>query len=208
MKVNINSGDWKTDNGIMYYSQKNREWYCNECKKSFISPRTAGTHSDIHSISLPYARKEKIEVSLHVVKKLKIEENTKSSEPSIVKNEKIFNSDTNYRSIVQNVEKPHFTSKLEPKSALFRETDAKIRLAMMLRQLESLGVYSKEYIEELKIQYGFIIKPEPKPVDNSMILFLMMQNKQNYQQPSFSEQLWDGLCKAMYEKMKQEETIQ
>jgi len=35
-----------------------------------------------------------------------------------------------------------------------------------------------------------------------------MQNKQNYQQPSFSEQLWDGLCKAMYEKMKQEETIQ
>jgi len=207
MTVNINSGDWKTDNGIMYYSQKNREWYCKECEKSFISPRPAGTHSDFHSITLPYARKEKIEVPLHVVKKLKIEENIKSSEPSIAKNEQRFSSDTNHRSIVQNIEKPHFTPKLEPKSAQTRINESKIRLAMMLRQLESLGVCSKEYIDELRIKYGMMEKPEP--VDNSnMILFLMMQNMQNYREPSFSERLWNALCKAMYEKMKQEETIQ
>lgn len=209
MKVDINSGDWTPRNDFIYYSQKNREWFCTKCELFMASPRTARSHSDSHTLSLPCSRKEKVEIPLHVIKKLKVKENTKSSEPNIPKNEKKFNPDTNYRSIVQNIEKPHFTPKSEPKSALSREIDAKIELAMMVRQLEILGVCSKEYIEKLKIKYGLTIKTEPKPIDNSnMILFLMMQNMQNYQQPSFSERLWDGLCKKMAEKMEKETTAQ
>ena len=195
----------------MYYKHTQRRWVCLDCEYDTKSPYGASCHAASHGLTLPNHRKEKpkkIQVPVQIVKKSIIDEHTNQPDPEIPKKEERFNPDTNPWPLIRTVEKPHFMPKIEPEDPILLQMKKKLKIAQQVQALQMTGVFSKEQIEELRIQYGLTEKPQPESNNNNLMLYLMLQNSQNNREPSFSDKLWNALEKAMIEKIKEEELTQ